>query len=84
MLKRRRVVGRPLLVATAGIAAMAYACGSQVSGNLAATDAGAADSPSDTIGSSDVAGNLSVILDGGDAGDASDASDASDAPSDGG
>lgn len=84
MLKRRRVIGRPLLVATAGIAAISYACGSQVSGNLAPSDSGPADAASDTIGSSDVAGNLSVILDGGDAGDASDASDASDAPSDGG
>ena len=85
MLKRRRVIGRPLLVATAGIAAVAYACGSPVSGNLSIGDSGPADASSDTIGSSDVAGNLSVILDGGDAGDASDASDASsDAPSDGG
>lgn len=77
MLKRRRVIGRPLLVATAGIAAVAYACGSQVSGNLAPSEAGPPDTGID-MNASDVAGNLSVILDGGDAGDASDAS--SDAP----
>ena len=84
MLKRRRVIGRPLLVATAGIAAVAYACGSQVSGNLAPSDSGPPQDTGIDMNASDVAGNLSVILDGGDAGDASDASDASDAPSDGG
>ena len=78
MLKRRRVVGRPLLVATAGIAAVAYACGSQVSGNLSAGDSGPQPDTGIDMNASDVAGNLSVILDGGDAGDAGDASDAPD------
>ena len=84
MLKRRRVVGRPLLVATAGIAAVAYACGSQVSGNLVAGDSGPPPDTGADIVASDVAGNLSVILDGGDAGDASDASDAPNDAPDGG
>jgi hypothetical protein len=80
MTRRRRIVGRPLLVATAGIAAVAYACGSQVSGNLASSDSGPPDMGVD-MNASDVAGNLSVIVEAGSdskAGDASDASDASD------
>jgi hypothetical protein len=81
MLKRRRKVGRPLLVATAGIAAMAYACGSQVSGNLAPSDSGPPPDTGIDMNASDVAGNLSVVDAGKDqdAADATvDASDASD------
>ncbi len=78
---RRRIVGRPLLVATAGIAAVAYACGSQVSGNLAASEAGPPDTGMD-MNASEVSGNLAAVEAGPDqdAGDAaaSDASDASD------
>ncbi len=79
---RRRIVGRPLLVATAGIAAVAYACGSQVSGNLAPSEAGPPDAGMD-MNASEVSGNLAAVEAGpdqnaGDAGDASDASDASD------
>ena len=75
MLRRRRVIGRPLLVATAGIAAVAYACGSQVSGNLAPSDSGPPD-----MNASEVSGNLAVVDAGKDqtVGDAADASDASD------
>ncbi len=76
---RRRIVGRPLLVATAGIAAVAYACGSQVSGNLAASEAGPPDTGMD-MNASEVSGNLSVVVDAGQDQDAGDAADASDAP----
>jgi hypothetical protein len=80
MLKRRRKVGRPLLVATAGIAAMAYACGSQVSGNLAPSDSGPPPDTGIDMNASDVGGNLVAVEAGPDqnAGDASDAS--TDAP----
>ena len=56
---RRRVVGRPLLVVTAGVAAVAYACGSEVSGNLAAPfDAG--DAGMD-MNAAEVSGNLGAV-----------------------
>jgi hypothetical protein len=78
MARRRRIIGRPLLVATAGIAAVAYACGSQVSGNLAPSDSG----PPADMNASEVSGNLVAVIDAGkdqNAGDAANASDASDA-----
>jgi hypothetical protein len=82
MLKRRRRVGRPLLVATAGIAAITYACGSQVSGNLAPADSGPGDTGVD-MNASEVSGNLVGVEAGpSDASDAS--SDASSDAPDGG
>ena len=88
-MRRRRILGRPLLVATAGVAAIGYACSSDLAGNLAPAGF---DSGPDTMGMSETSGNLAPAGDalppdaGRDASDAStDAGDASkDAPDDGG
>jgi hypothetical protein len=57
---RRRIIGRPLLVATATIAVAAYACSTQTAGNFAAGDGSIPD-----VAVSETSGNLFVPVDAG-------------------